>query len=338
MAEIHDAILAMSRGYNTPVGERGGNLSGGQRQRIAIARAILRDPKLLVLDEATSALDPATEEAVSKTRDKLATCRTIVSVTHRLSTVKGFHRIFVMKDGQGSESGSHDELVARGGLYQELWTKQNGVSVSASGKASIAPDLLGTMPLLSSLDEPARRDLAGKFVTLTFNENHELFRVGDPGEAIYVVARGQVSIDVPGGGEPIVLSDGDGEIALLSSTPRTATARTRTPCTLLVLPRVAFVTLLEQHPVVAAQLRDKAAAHFAAALLALGRVCAERPEQEPVAIAWRHDGRADERRRTELLRHALEPRGCVHDIADHGVFALLRRAYQAGDHLASVQP
>src|SRR3569623_824083 len=247
-AEIHDAILAMSRGYNTPVGERGGNLSGGQRQRIALARAILRDPKLLVLDEATSALDPATEEAVSKTLDKLATGRTIVSVTHRLSTVKGFHRIFVMKDGQVIESGSHAELGARGGLYQELWTKQNGVSVSASGKASIAPDLLGPMPLLSSLDEPARRDLAGKFVTLTFNANHELFRVGDPGEAIYVVARGQVSIDVPGGGEPIVLSDGGGfgEIALLSSAPRTATARTRTPCALLVLPRVAVVPLLEQ--------------------------------------------------------------------------------------------
>src|SRR3569623_1914578 len=113
MAEIHDAILAMSRGYNTPVGERGGNLSGGQRQRIAIARAILRDPKLLVLDEATSALDPATEEAVSKTLDKLATGRTIVSVTHRLSTVKGFHRIFVMKDGNVIESGKNDALVAR---------------------------------------------------------------------------------------------------------------------------------------------------------------------------------------------------------------------------------
>jgi ATP-binding cassette subfamily B protein len=268
MAEIHEPILAMARGYDTIAGERGGNLSGGQRQRIAIARAILREPKVLVLDEATSALDPATEEAVSKILDAFGEGRTTLSVTHRLATVKAYDRIFVMKDGVLVESGSHDELVAKGGLYHQLWTKQNGVSVSASGAASVSPELLGTMPLLSSLDEVARRELAGRFVTMTCGEGHELFRAGEPGDAFYVIARGCVQIEVPRGDKTIqrVLSEGDsfGEIALLSQAPRTATARTTTPCTLLVLPRTSFAAMVERYPAIAAQLRAKAEAHQAA--------------------------------------------------------------------------
>jgi ATP-binding cassette subfamily B protein len=268
MAEIHEPILAMPRGYDTLAGERGGNLSGGQRQRIAIARAILRDPTLLVLDEATSALDPATEEAVSKIFEKLAGGRTVIAVTHRLATVKGYDRIFVMLDGALAEAGTHDELVARGGIYQQLWTKQNGVSVGADGEASVTPELLATMPLLSSLHHAARQELAGRFVTMTCAAGHELFRAGDPGDAFYVIARGRVKIDVSLVDRTLerVLSEGDsfGEIALLSDAPRTATARAETPCTLLLLPRAAFAQMVAKHPAVAAQLSAKAEAHRAA--------------------------------------------------------------------------
>ncbi len=110
-AEIHDVIAAMPRGYDTVVGDRGGKLSGGQRQRISIARAILRDPRLLVLDEATSALDPATEAAITRTLAELGRGRTIVAVTHRLSTIVDYDRIFVMDEGKVVEAGTHTELV-----------------------------------------------------------------------------------------------------------------------------------------------------------------------------------------------------------------------------------
>jgi ATP-binding cassette subfamily B protein len=192
----------------------------------------------------------------------------VISVTHRLTTVKGYDRIFVMKDGALAEAGTHDELVARGGIYRQLWTKQNGVSVGADGEASVTPELLATMPLLSSLHHAARQELAGRFVTMTCAAGHELFRAGDPGDAFYVIARGRVKIDVSLVDRTLerVLSEGDsfGEIALLSDAPRTATARAETPCTLLLLPRAAFAQMVAKHPAVAAQLSAKAEAHRAA--------------------------------------------------------------------------
>ncbi|MFZ3130524.1 MAG: ABC transporter ATP-binding protein [Desulfosporosinus sp.] len=100
-AEIHSFIISLPDGYNTHVGERGSKLSGGQRQRIAIARAIVRDPKILILDEATSALDPANEAAINKTIKRLARTRTVISVTHRLSSVTETDRIFIFDSVQG---------------------------------------------------------------------------------------------------------------------------------------------------------------------------------------------------------------------------------------------
>ena len=272
-AEIHAAIIAMPRGYDTPAGDRGSSLSGGQRQRIAIARAVLRDPRLLVLDEATSALDPSTEEAVTKTLEKLRKGRTIVSVTHRLATVLDFDRICVMQDGSLIESGTHEALLRKGGLYKQLWLKQNGVQVSEDGaEALISPELLETVPLFSSLDASTRKDLASRFATMRYAQAHVLFRAGDPGDAFYVVARGQVALEIPppngvkaSRGHVAVASEGDcfGEIALLQGRPRTATARMKTPCTLLVLARQHFADLIAKQPVLTAQLRGKATAHLA---------------------------------------------------------------------------
>ena len=123
-AEIHDFILTLPHGYDTLVGERGGRLSGGQQQRISIARAILRDPKILILDEATSALDMETEAAITATIDKLAQGRTVIFVTHRLRSIMNSDCIYVLEQGQLAEQGTHQELLSRQGAYQRLWQTQ----------------------------------------------------------------------------------------------------------------------------------------------------------------------------------------------------------------------
>ena len=119
-AQAHDFILALDKGYATPVGERGITLSGGQRQRVAIARAILRDAPILLLDEATSALDAESETLVQKALEGLMQNRTTIVIAHRLATVLRADRILVMDEGRIIEEGNHQELVTRGGLYARL--------------------------------------------------------------------------------------------------------------------------------------------------------------------------------------------------------------------------
>ncbi|XGV88834.1 MAG: ABC transporter ATP-binding protein [Limnothrix sp. BL-A-16] len=124
IANAHDFISQLSEGYNTWVGERGANLSGGQRQRIAIARAVLRDPKVLILDEATSALDSESESLVQEALDRLRRDRTTLTIAHRLATVRGADRILVIEKGQIVESGSHDQLLAQNGRYAAYYARQ----------------------------------------------------------------------------------------------------------------------------------------------------------------------------------------------------------------------
>ena len=125
-AAIHDRIMEFEDGYDTLVGERGFRLSGGERQRIAIARVLLHDPKVLVLDEATSALDTASERRIQRALDELVSGRTTIAVAHRLSTIRSADVIHVIDHGSIVDSGSHDELLARGGAYAELYREQFG--------------------------------------------------------------------------------------------------------------------------------------------------------------------------------------------------------------------
>jgi ATP-binding cassette subfamily B protein len=123
-ANAHEFITTLEAGYDTPVGEGGGRLSGGQRQRIAIARAMLRDAPILLLDEPTSALDAQSEHKVQEALDRLMKDRTTVVIAHRLSTVRNADKIYVMEQGQVLQSGSHNELIAQGGLYAHLCALQ----------------------------------------------------------------------------------------------------------------------------------------------------------------------------------------------------------------------
>ncbi len=125
-SEAHGFIAALPMGYASPVGERGASLSGGQRQRIALARALYREPSLLVLDEATSAVDNETEAAIQRSLARIAHQRTTLIVAHRLSTVRNADAIHVLESGRLVESGTHDELIARGGPYAALWRLQTG--------------------------------------------------------------------------------------------------------------------------------------------------------------------------------------------------------------------
>jgi ATP-binding cassette subfamily B protein len=125
-AEAHEFILNLPEGYDTEVGERGVKLSGGQRQRISIARAILKDPDVLVLDEATSDVDTETEMLIQRSLDRLTADRTTFSIAHRLSTIRDADQIVVLEDGRIVEQGAHEALLEKDGLYAHLWGVQAG--------------------------------------------------------------------------------------------------------------------------------------------------------------------------------------------------------------------
>ncbi len=136
LAQVHDFVLKMPDGYKTRVGERGLKLSGGEKQRVAIARTILKNPRILILDEATSALDTRTEQEIATALRSVARDRTTLVIAHRLSTVVEADEIIVLRDGEIAEHGNHAQLIAADGLYAEMWRRQSEAVAAAEAAAA----------------------------------------------------------------------------------------------------------------------------------------------------------------------------------------------------------
>ena len=265
-AGIHDWIVSLPQGYAAEVGEFGQQLSGGQRQRVAIARALIRQGNVIVLDEATSSLDPGSEQTVYETIRGLATEKLVVSITHRLQAVTQAHQIFVMEDGELVNVGTHDELLEKSEVYQSIWHKQSGFTITADGiTASISPSRLKIIPLFQNFTEEALADMCTGMTTQTRDAGALVTEQGEVGDYFYIIVRGEVEVLHRRESEEVVrlavLEDGDyfGEMALLRDIPRTATVRTLQPCTFLVMQRDVFQRVLQQ----ASHLREELEAVYA---------------------------------------------------------------------------
>lgn len=255
-AELGPLLGSLAEGLDTPVGPAGGRLSGGQRQRIAIARAILRDPRLLLLDEATSALDPSTEEAINTTLVSLGRGRTVVSVLHRLRAAAAMDQVAVIAGGRVVEIGHHNELLAAGGLYASFWHRQmSGFDLSSGQRVRITAERLASIPLFHGVEHTVLQWLASNFVSERVRPGEEVFCEGDPPDSFYVVVAGTLEMFQADlwGGLPVkqgVLEEGDffGDAGLLEDLPRGVTVRARGDGLLLRLDRDRFLDLLEKDP------------------------------------------------------------------------------------------
>ncbi len=252
-AQLEPFLEAQPEGLDTVLGERGSRMSGGQRQRIAIARALLRNPKILILDEATSALDAHTEAEIQETLLKFVKGRTTIAITHRLSSAVHADTIYVFESGRLVEQGPHRQLVAAGGLYQKLYEEQTGVSTEMPKTGiELLAARLQNVPLFAELSPETRGRLAGQLVPERYDSGDDIVVQGEPGDKLYILWNGSADVFVADarGTERKVnsMKAGDffGELALLTQEPRTATVRATEPVEVYALAQADFVALAER--------------------------------------------------------------------------------------------
>jgi ATP-binding cassette subfamily B protein len=222
----------------------------------------VRDPSVIILDEATSALDPASEAAINETVERVSKGRTVVSVTHRLTSVVNYEHIFVFHEGRLIEQGSHDELLRRGGTYSGMWRRQTAATLGPTGELFVADvEILRDVPLFKDLDRSYLQEISDMLITERVPKGRAIIKEDEEGRRFYIVARGKVAVsakDDEGRARRLaILEDGDffGEIALLTDSPTTATVETLTQCTFLVLGRDQLRSLMRRHDGLGAQVR-----------------------------------------------------------------------------------
>ena len=250
-AEIDEGIRHMPQGYDTMVGEGGGHMSGGQRQRIAIARALLRNPSVLILDEATSALDPASQHAINATLAKLRDGRMILAVTHHLEEAVDMDKIVVLDKGRVVEIGTHEQLLSRRGVYAEMWANQKGMTMSEDGSAlGMTSGRLRSIAFFAHLPEATLTALVEAMLPERVEQGQILVREGKRPDKFYILVRGTVAMSVAGlDGQAVVrrrLQAGDffGEFAFLPDLLQVDTATASAPCSFLTLRRETLLRVL----------------------------------------------------------------------------------------------
>lgn len=253
MAQLESYVAALPNGLDTVLGERGTRMSGGQRQRLAIARVMLRDPRVLILDEATSALDAQTESEILSALSNLTKGRTTISITHRLSWAALADCVYVLDKGRVVEQGPHSQLVEAGGLYQRLYEEQSSYGTGAKAKAEQEWQTMRTVPLFAGLNETDLRALGAKFLSERFAAGADIVLEGEPGDKLYLITQGQVEVLREGSNRQrrfATLAAGEyfGEMALVADQPRAATVRALQTTHLYSLSRLDFAALLEKQP------------------------------------------------------------------------------------------
>ena len=260
-AEIDSFVDQLSRGYDTLVGERGANLSGGQRQRVSIARALIRNPRILLLDEATSALDAQTERQINETLERVGDDRTVISITHRLTSITDYDRIFVIDAGRLVEQGSHDELVGREGVYAHLWAEQTGSPIPQAPRFH-AQEALVRLPMFRELDPDQLAAVAARLTSFEL-EPGEVIAEGEG--RLLLLARGRASVVVENlSGERVVdaelgVGDAFGLRALLGGR-QGAALRANERIEVQMLDDAALHAIATQFPSVAAHLSGSTSA------------------------------------------------------------------------------
>jgi ABC-type multidrug transport system fused ATPase/permease subunit len=261
-AALHPFVERTEAGYDTLVGERGVRLSGGQRQRLAIARALVRDPRVLLLDEATSALDAETEAAIMRTLDHLSRGRTTIMITHRLTSVRHCDAIFVLDQGRLVEQGTHDVLCERQGRYWRLYSEQQAGALGALA-LPVEPGRLAHVPLLASLTTAELAAVARRVSVERYAAGAVIVRQGARADKLFVIADGEVEVliaDARGRTSRVGVLRAPGyfgEIALLGNETarRTATVRSIGPVELYSLHKEDFHALLAAQPRLAQEVR-----------------------------------------------------------------------------------
>jgi ATP-binding cassette, subfamily B, bacterial len=247
-AQAHDFIMNLPDGYDTLIGERGAGLSGGQRQRIALARALLRNPSVLILDEATSALDATTQRALHDNLRVGAPDRTIVKIAHRLETIADAETIFVLDHGRLVEQGRHTDLLSQGGIYARLFRDQMSL-LDAAGKPTRqqAVRWLARVAPFGEWASDRVDELATSLIQTERPAGTTIFAQGSAPEELYVVGRGRVDVLLTDddNAERVVTTLGIGApfgvSSFLAGAPRATTARAATDVLLFALPRTLML-------------------------------------------------------------------------------------------------